>query len=264
VRAFVNDGRHHLIMHEESYDLITSEPPPLPFAHTVNLYTQDHYELIMKRLTGSGFFTQWLPVSQLDDDVNRSVIKAFVNTFPHSVLVSGYRNNLILMGSPQPFRFSPRRLRSELAANPSLRRDLESISADDPTELIGTFVMGERGLAAYTRGVEPVTDDHPTMEYSKSLHYLSDQDPRLYDGLAEVRDYLAAEAPAGLSDYLALMEILYHESAFLASSNAWMQRSTLEKARRHYRRLLARGYRSGYLEHFLGEGLVRELRRREP
>ena len=73
--AFVNDGRHHLIMHEASYDLITSEPPPLPFAYTVNLYTQDHYALIRKRLTERGFFTQWLPVSQLNQQVNRSAVK---------------------------------------------------------------------------------------------------------------------------------------------------------------------------------------------
>ena len=261
VHAFVNDGRHHLIMHEGSYDLITSEPPPLPFAHTVNLYTQDHYELIRKRLTQHGFFTQWLPVSQLNQDVNRSAVKAFVNAFPHSILVSGYRNNLILMGSPSPFRFDSRALQRRIDSNASLKRDLESISASHPTEIIGAFVMGEQGLEEYAAHVDPVTDDRPVMEYSKSLHYLSAQDAGIYRGMAEVWNYVdAAELPF-LADYLALMEIMYHEPAYLEMSNAWMKRSTLERARRHYQSLLARGYRSGYLEHFLGTGLVAELRK---
>jgi spermidine synthase len=261
VHAFVNDGRHHLILHAGAYDLITSEPPPLPFAHTVNLYTQDYYELIRQRLTERGFFTQWLPVAQLNQDVARSAVKAFVNAFPHSVLISGYRSNLILMGSPSAFRLDTHALQRSLDSNDSLMRDLQSISAASLTEIIGSFVMGERGLEEYTADVDPVSDDQPSMEYSKSIHYLSAQDPRIYDGMAEVWEYVdAAEMPL-LRDYLALMEILYHERAFLETSDTWMKRSTLDSARRHYRSLLARGYRSGYLEHFLGAGLVQELRR---
>jgi len=261
VHAFVNDGRHHLIMHEGTYDLVTSEPPPLPFAYTVNLYTQDYYELIRERLTERGFFTQWLPVSQLNQDVVRSAVKAFVNVFPHSILISGYRNNLILMGSPDPFHFDTRELRRKIDSNTSLKHDLQSISAGNLTEIIGSFVMGERGLVEYTAEVDPVTDDHPYMEYSKSLHYLSAQDPRIYDGMAEVWDYLDEASMPLLNDYLALMKIMYHEKAFLETSNTWMKRSTVEAARRHYQSLLAREYRSGYLEDFLGGGLVQELRR---
>jgi spermidine synthase len=261
VRAFVNDGRHHLIMYENTYDLITSEPPPLPFAYTVNLYTQDHYELIRRRLTRRGFFTQWLPVSQLNQEVVRSAVKAFVNVFPHSILVAGYRNNLILMGSPSSFRFDTLALRSRIDASRSLKRNLQSISAADLTEIVGTFVMGERGLAEYTAQFDPVTDDHPSMEYSKSLHYLSAQDPRLYDGMAEVWDYLDGAGTPFLKDYLALMELMYHEKAYLETSNDWMKMATLNRARRHYQNLLSQSYRSGYLEHFLGRELVQELRR---
>jgi len=259
VRAFVNDGRHHLLMHDGSYDLITSEPPPLPFAHTVNLYTQDYYELIRRRLTERGFFTQWLPVSQLNQDVARGAIRAFVNVFPHSILISGYRNNLILMGSPSPFRFDAQRLRARIDSNTALKLDLQAISADDLTEITGSFVMGERGLAEYTANANPVTDDHPSMEYSKSIHFLSAQDPGIYDGMAEAWDYLDETQVPLLSDYLALMEIMYHEEAYLGTSNAWMNRSTVDALKRHYRSLRAQGHRSGYLEHFLGQGLVQEL-----
>jgi spermidine synthase len=261
VRTYVNDGRHHLLMHDGRYDLVTSEPPPLPFAHTVNLYTQDYYELIRSRLTEHGFFTQWLPVSQLDQDVARSAVKSFVNAFPHSILISAYRNNLILMGSPTPFRFETTRLRARIDSNAALAQDLQSISADDLTEIAGSFVMGERGLAKYTANAAPVTDDHPSMEYSKSLHFLSAQDPRLYDGMAEVWDYLDAAQRPFLEDYLAVMEIMYHQKAFLEASNAWMDRPTIEALKRHYRSLSARGYRSGYLEHFLGKPLMQELRK---
>jgi spermidine synthase len=259
VRTFVNDGRHHLLIHGGSYDLITSEPPPLPFAHTVNLYTQDYYELIRRKLTERGFFTQWLPVSQLNQDVVRSAVRAFVNVFPHSILISGYRNNLILMGSPNPFRFDVQKLRARIDSNTALKQDLQAISSNDLTEITGSFVMGERGLAEYTANADPVTDDHPSMEYSKSIHFLSAQDPRIYDGMAEVWDYLDETQVPMLRDYIALMEIMYHEDAYLETSNKWMKRSTMEALKRHHRSLRDQGYRSGYLEHFLGERLVQEL-----
>ncbi len=259
LRAFVNDGRHHLLIHDGNYDLITSEPPPLPFAHTVNLYTQDYYELIRGKLTKRGFFTQWLPVAQLNRDVVRSAVKAFVNVFPHSMLISGYRNNLILMGSPKPFRFDAQDLRARIDSNTALKQDLQAISADGLTEITGSFVLGERGLAEYTADADPVTDDHPSMEYSKSIHFLSAQDPRIYDGMAEVWDYLDEMQIPLLRDYIALMEIMYHEEAYLDTSGAWMKRSTMEALKRHYRSLRDQGYRSGYLEHFLGESLVQEL-----
>jgi hypothetical protein len=79
--------------------------------------------------------------------------------------------------------------------------------------------------------------------------------------MAEIGSYLDGAPLPLLDDYLALMEIMYQEPAFLETSSTWMKRSTLEQARQHYQSLLTRGFRSGYLEHFLGAGLVRELRR---
>jgi hypothetical protein len=97
------------------------------------------------------------------------------------------------------------------------------------------------------------------MEYSKSIHYLSAQDPEIYDGMAETWDYLDETQVPFLTDYLAVMEIMYHQTAYLEGSSAWMDRSTVEPIKQHYRSLRAGGYRSGYPEHFLGAPLVQEL-----
>ena len=267
VRAFVNDGRHHLIMSGGNYDLITSEPPPLPFAYTVNLYTEDYYERVYQNLSERGFFTQWLPIFQLNQDVVKSGIKAFVNIFPNSMLVSGYRSQLILIGSPGEFQLDAERVGSKLDSNIALKRDLASISAGSVTEIFGSFVMGKRGLRAYTAGVDPLTDDHPFMEYSKTLHYLSSQDSRIYDRMDEVWSYLVKgdvpilESYPTLRDYLAVMAIIYHSRAFLESSDARVKMSTFERLQFHYRTLLMREYRSRYLEHFLGNAMVQDLRR---
>ena len=98
--VFVNDGRDHLRMQpEESFDLITGEPPPIAYAGVVNLYTREFFELVRSRLTRQGVVTYWLPVNQVSEAVARSIVRAFLDAFPEAVMLSGFREHLILVGA---------------------------------------------------------------------------------------------------------------------------------------------------------------------
>ena len=71
----------------------------------MSLYTREYYERVRERLNPDGFCSQWLPIHQLDPLTIRRTIKAFVDVFPHTILVSGWRDDLILVGSGSPFEF---------------------------------------------------------------------------------------------------------------------------------------------------------------
>jgi predicted membrane-bound spermidine synthase len=64
VRVHVEDGRFFLNTTSSRYDLITSEPPPPKNAGVVNLYSQEYFKLIRKRLNPGGYASYWLPVLQ--------------------------------------------------------------------------------------------------------------------------------------------------------------------------------------------------------
>ena len=55
VKVHVEDGRFFLQTTAKKFDLITGEPPPPTIAGVVNLYTQEHFELIHARLNSGGF-----------------------------------------------------------------------------------------------------------------------------------------------------------------------------------------------------------------
>jgi predicted membrane-bound spermidine synthase len=223
-RVFVNDGRQHLRMGEgDDYDLITLEPPPIHHAGVSSLYSTEFYELARGRLKDGGFVTQWFPSYQVPEDVARSVIRAFVEVFPDAILLSGFQRHLVLMGRKgTPPRIDPLEVAGRLARNPAVAADLESIRMGTVTEVIGSFAGGPRALARASRDAEPVTDDHPAMEYQTSHVFTGHRVPRDMFDVDEIGFWCptcfgpagAAAAPH-LDGYLQLSAAVYAAPWFL-------------------------------------------------
>ena len=166
--VFVNDGRQHLRMRPPaSYDLITLEPPPIAFAGVASLYSREFYALARSRLRPGGYVTQWLPIYQVSPDIALSMVRAFVDVFPQAVLLSGWMDELILMGiNDARLTLDPSRVEERLAAAPAVRADLDRVRLGTLTELVGTFAAPRETLAGVTELFPPVTDDAPIQEYS--------------------------------------------------------------------------------------------------
>jgi spermidine synthase len=168
VKVFVNDGRLHLWMQpEDTYDLITLEPPPIAYAGVSALYTREFYELARSRLRPGGYMSQWLPAYQVPEHVVRSMIRAFIDVFPNSVLLSGHSKEMILLGIKGPsITIDPNRLLAKLQADPVLAKDLDQIRMGTPLEIVGTFMGSAEAMEKATEGYAPVTDDFPLIEYA--------------------------------------------------------------------------------------------------
>jgi spermidine synthase len=168
VAVFVDDGRQHLRAEPpESYDLITLEPPPIPRAGVSSLYSRELYELARSRLKPGGLMTQWFPAYQVPAETALSVVRAFLDVFPGSVMLSGQGSNFILLGARRPpVTFDLDRVERALALEPEVARDLERVRMGTLTELVGTFVADAGALRRATAGAPPVTDDRPLLEYT--------------------------------------------------------------------------------------------------
>ena len=224
-QIFVNDGRHHLLIQEpQSYDLITLEPPPMNFAGTAALYTREFYELARSRLREGGFMSQWLPANQLPGDVTLSLVKAFVEVFPESVLLCGARQNMNLLGiNGDSIELDINRVAANLAARPRVREDLKGIRMGTPTELVGSFASSKRTMRRVTEHVEALVDDLPSNEYaSRSNLQINVQPADLYD-VSDAADWCPecfsegnlGDALADLPAYLDIMQQIYSSTGFL-------------------------------------------------
>ena len=223
VRVHVNDARHHLrMLAEPTYDLITGEPPPLPHAGVVNLYTREFFELVRSRLRPGGIATYWLPAFQIGEAATRAVVRAFLDVFPGALLLDAHTQQLILVGRRDgPLEFDPARLREQLQASPALARDLRWSSLDRAAEWVGTFAASAATLERATAGVAPLSDDRPRLEYeSRELVW----DRQLPADLFSVADWpswcpTCSALPAGERDEiegaLEVVAAYYASPAFL-------------------------------------------------
>src|SRR5262249_22254771 len=88
VKAIVQDGRFFLQASPKRYDIITGEPPPPKVAGAVNLYTEEFFKLMSDRLNDGGMATFWLPIYQLNVDEAKSILRAFHDAFPNTLIWS--------------------------------------------------------------------------------------------------------------------------------------------------------------------------------
>jgi hypothetical protein len=225
VAIHINDGRQHLRMQpEESYDLITLEPPPISYAGVASLYSREFYALARQRLKPGGALTQWLPAYQVSEEAARSVVRAFLDVFPGAVLLSGYRSELILVGARDgaPILDLPA-VEARLAARSEVRRDLARIDVESLTALVGSFAADGETLARATARAAPVTDDRPVMEYSVHARLFETRLPSdLFDVTGVARwcpscfeDGSLRQEVAHLDGHLKALRVWYESEEFL-------------------------------------------------
>ncbi len=121
----VTDGRNHLELTDERYDIIvTDPPPPIESSGAAVISSKEYYEAGRDHLTENGIMMQWVPFSGtsagLDDQ-----FRTFASVFPQVTLVRGPGGwGMYMLGSSAPIAFdeanirvdprSPRRPRGRL------------------------------------------------------------------------------------------------------------------------------------------------------
>ncbi len=162
----IADGRHELMRREETFDLITLEPPPPAAAGVVNLYSQDFYELASRRLNDGGLLAQWLPIATQNDEDTQSLVKSMLNVFPYVTLWTTEVHEMMLIGSMRPMRLDYARVSARMQA-PSVGDALREVGINSAADLLATYVTDRTGLERYAGNALPVTDDQPRIEYAR-------------------------------------------------------------------------------------------------
>jgi predicted membrane-bound spermidine synthase len=221
VSVFVEDGRQHLRSTPRgSFDLVTLEPPPIGFAGVSSLYSREFYELARSRLKPGGFMTQWLPAYQVPPETVLAMVRAFVDVFPASVLISGYGPELILLGTTGPsVTLDLDAVEARLRERPAVAEDLERVHLGALVEIAGTFVADADAMRRATAGTPAVTDDMPSMEYTYGS---TSELPEVLFAPAGVRGFCPkcydGDTPAArvswLDDYMGALARLYRDREF--------------------------------------------------
>lgn len=161
VNALVQDGRFYLQAADRLYDIITGEPPPPKVAGSVNLYTQQFFELMRARLKDDGIATFWLPIYQLRVTEAKSILAAFHAAFPQMAVWSSGDEEWIMMGfKREPSPASEAALR-QLFQDPASREKFFRVGIETPGQLAALFIMDGGEVERIAGSTPPLTDLFP-------------------------------------------------------------------------------------------------------
>jgi predicted membrane-bound spermidine synthase len=194
----LHDGRRELLRNDETYDLITLEPPPPSAAGVVNLYSEDFYALAATRLRPEGLLAQWLPLPTQTREDTRSLIRSFLDVFPYVSLWTTELHEMLLIGSTAPIKLDGTRIASRYN-QPGVAAALREVGIASPAALLSTFVTDRDGLARFAGDARTVTDDLPSIEYGAWV--LPGEFERVLPSLLElqIEPPLSGSADTGLS-----------------------------------------------------------------
>jgi len=164
----LGDGRHELLRSDETWDLITLEPPPPSAAGVVNLYSREFYELARRRLTPGGMVAQWWPLPTQNLEDSKSLVRSFIDVFPYVTVWTTEVHEMLLVGSMQPMPIDARRV-TERFERTGVSAALREVGVESAAALLATWVTDRDGLVAFAADAPPVTDDRPRIEVAPWL-----------------------------------------------------------------------------------------------
>jgi len=164
-RLIVGDGRTHLMLGRESYDVIVSEPSNPWMAGIASLFTREFFAGAKARLAPGGVLCQWAHTYDISRDDLRSIVATFLTAFPDGSMWLVGDADVLLVGSTGPLA---ERVAGMAAAwqRPGVAADLASVGALDPFAVTSLFVAQGAALKGWADGAPLQTDDRSRLEFS--------------------------------------------------------------------------------------------------
>ncbi len=164
-RLIVGDGRTHLMLGRQTYDVIVSEPSNPWMAGIASLFTREFFEGARARLAPGGVLCQWAHTYDISNADLRSIVATFLSVFPHGTMWLVGDADVLLVGSTEPM---DDRIAGMAAAmkRPGVGADLAGVGVTGAFPLISLFVAQGDALKAWANGAPIQTDDRSMLEFS--------------------------------------------------------------------------------------------------
>ncbi len=186
----IADGRNHVELTNDHYDMIvTDPPPPIETAGVSVISSLEYYQAAKARLNPGGVMMQWIPYGQTIDEF-KAHVRTYASVFPHVIIAFGAGGfGLYMLGSDQPISLDPAAIQAVLS-RPGIVQDLSS-AADSPVhDLAGwaaeipqlVWIQGDQ-VPKFAGSGPLITDDHPLPEYFLLRHLFGPPSPLVSPGL---------------------------------------------------------------------------------
>ena len=219
-RLVLGDGRSHLMLTGQQYDVIVSEPSNPWMAGVAALFTREFLLAARARLAPGGILCQWAHTYNISDRDLRSIVATFASVFPNGTMWLMGDGDLLLVGSTAS---DPLHL-DALARHwdrPGVAADLRDVSAYEPFAFLSSYIGGPDDMRRYAAGAAVQSDDEMALEFSApralfdgALGENTTNLRRLLDAAHAPSSVAAAWASAGAVQRRRRAEMMFKASAY--------------------------------------------------
>lgn len=163
VTLVAEDGRNHLLLTRERYDVIVSQPSNLWAAGVGNLFTKEFFELCHEHLEQDGVLCQWIQGYSVSEESLKSVLRTITDVFPSVDAWVAEWSDILLIASPHPRPLPTARV-AECFAEPRVAAALTRAGVPDEWTLLSHFMMDRDALRRFSQYAPLHTDDNRLVE----------------------------------------------------------------------------------------------------
>jgi spermidine synthase len=164
-QLIVGDGRTHLMLGRQQYDVIVSEPSNPWMAGIASLFTREFFQGARDRLAPGGVLCQWAHTYDISRDDLRSIVATFLSVFPNGTMWLVGDADVLLLGSTESLDARIAGI-ADAMKRPGVAADLASVGVSSPFSLMSLFVAQGQPLRAWADGAPLQTDDRSQLEFS--------------------------------------------------------------------------------------------------
>jgi spermidine synthase len=179
----VADARRFIRATDRLYDVVVADLFHPARDGAGLLYTLDHYEAIRTKLSSGGVFVQWLPLYQMGVETFRTIVRDFVEAFPHVSAYLGHFNVdspvIGLVGSIEPRSYDMAWYRATLPNDRAVHSALEQLALAQEIDLFGSVIADDETLRKFSADAARNTDDRPSLVFT-APRYLYDRTAKRY------------------------------------------------------------------------------------
>ena len=165
LELIVNDARSALLLTQERYDAIVSQPSHPWTAAASHLYTREFFQLARSHMADDGVFVQWMGLGFIDESLFKTLIATLQDVFPHVRVYRPSRGGLLFTASPMPFE-PEREPERVLETAPVLAAELGVHSGLD---IVAHMLLDDDASRAFAAGAPINTDDRNILQMKSPL-----------------------------------------------------------------------------------------------
>ncbi len=178
---FLADPRAHLTIEDaitfvkvnpKKYSVIISEPSNPWIAGIGNLFTDEFFDLMKRRLEPGGILAQWFHLYEINDDVLHLVLRTLRRTFPHVMIWMPTDLDIVLTASMTPISPDYERMDQKIRI-PKVAVELNRIKIYDLPAFLSTQLSGDLTSASVpaTGGIN--SEKQPLLEFLAPISFFA-------------------------------------------------------------------------------------------